>query len=252
MKLNLEDLQAQEEEVSPRKRRQARNKEQASKLISEALSGAATASGTGTPEQELEAQGAGFSPEGLSGSSLSPLAQLKPTDLQGPQASGVDPNLFGTFQQRDTPNTNGNAQDIDRFMHAISSQESSHNPNAVNKGSGAHGQFQIMPNNWAPWAKEAGLPSNAPKTQENQNIVARHKMQEYYNQFGSWDAVAVAWFAGPGRAKKFLEGDTSVLNLSDGNMTVGEYINKMNNGMGSAPPGTGQQSAGGQTTGGVW
>lgn len=134
-------------------------------------------------------------------------------------------------------------EDIDFFMAAISSQESGGDPNVVNKGSGAHGQFQIMPANWKPWAKEAGLGDNPPKTQANQNIVARFKMLQYYRQYGSWEAVAIAWFAGPGRAQKYVNGDMSVLNLSDGGATVKQYIDKMNAGMaaargGSIPPAT--------------
>jgi hypothetical protein len=92
------------------------------------------------------------------------------------------------------------ADDLKRFMNAISAQESGGNPNVVNKDSGAHGQFQIMPANWGPWSREAGLGKNAPRTQANQNRVARYKMAQYYKQFGSWEAVAVAWYAGPGRA----------------------------------------------------
>lgn len=121
--------------------------------------------------------------------------------------------------------------DLDTFMAAITAQESSGRPQVTNPESGAHGLFQIMPQNWSGWAREAGLGPNAPKTPENQTQVAKNKMQQYYDQFGSWDAVAVAWFAGPGRARRYVNGDTSVLNLSDGNATVGEYIEKMRAGM---------------------
>lgn len=93
---------------------------------------------------------------------------------------------------------------IDTFMAAISGQESGGDPNVVNKDSGAHGQFQIMPANWAPWAAEAGLGAGAAKTQANQNTVARFKMEQYYKQFGSWEAVAVAWYAGPGAAARYV------------------------------------------------
>ena len=101
------------------------------------------------------------------------------------------------------------ADELKRFMHAISAQESGGNPNVVNKDSGAHGQFQIMPANWAPWSREAGLGSNAPRTQANQNKVARYKMQQYYERFGSWEAVAVAWYAGPGTAAKWAKNPAS-------------------------------------------
>lgn len=118
------------------------------------------------------------------------------------------------------------------FMRAISSQESSNRPDVVNSRSGAHGLFQIMPNNWAPWSRET-FGRVMPRTAQNQQAVAKHKMGQYYQQFNSWDAVAVAWFAGPGRAQRYVQGDRSVLNLSDGGMTVGQYIAKMRQGMGA-------------------
>lgn len=117
---------------------------------------------------------------------------------------------------------------VDEFMARITGIESSGDPNAVNDRTGAHGLFQIMPSNWSPWAQEAGLSPNAPRTPENQRRVARHKMQQYRDQFGSWEAAAVAWFAGPGRAKRYTEGDASVLQLSDGSITVGEYLRRLN------------------------
>lgn len=86
--------------------------------------------------------------------------------------------------------------DIDAFMTALFGAESGGDPNVVNSDSGAHGKYQIMPENWPSWAAEAGLPSNAPKTERNQDIVARHKIQQYYNQYGNWGDVAAAWYSG--------------------------------------------------------
>lgn len=99
----------------------------------------------------------------------------------------------------------GNNASLDSFMRAIAGKESGGNPNAVNADSGAAGTFQIMPSNWPSWSREAGLPSGAPMTPENQNIVAAFKMQQYFHQFGNWGAVAVAWYGGPGAAAKWVE-----------------------------------------------
>ena len=128
---------------------------------------------------------------------------------------------------------------VDEFMARIAGIESAgaSDPWTVqNSRTGAHGKWQIMPSNWAPWAQEAGLPSGAARSAENQQRVARHKMQEYRRQYGSWEAAAVAWFAGPDRARRYNEGDMRVLNYSDGNMTVGEYVNRISQG------GSGQQT----------
>jgi len=81
-------------------------------------------------------------------------------------------------------------------MQAFANQESGGDPGLVNKHSGAMGLFQIMPFNWAPWAKEAGLGSNAPTTVENQVHVAAFKMSQYYKKFKNMDDVFAAWYGG--------------------------------------------------------
>lgn len=89
---------------------------------------------------------------------------------------------------------------LDRFMYAISGQESGHNYNARNPDSGASGRFQIMPANWGPWSREV-FGRVVARTPQNQDKVARYKMNQYYRQFGRWDLVARAWYAGPGSVK---------------------------------------------------
>lgn len=110
-------------------------------------------------------------------------------------------------QQYNQATGSGDAS-LDEFMSALSGQESggtSDPVNVANKRTGAHGIFQIMPGNWAAWAKEAGLPSDAPKTAENQRLVARNKLAQYKRNYGSWEAVAVAWYAGPNAAKLYVK-----------------------------------------------
>lgn len=126
----------------------------------------------------------------------------------------------------------GGGGGIDAFMAAIGGLESGGNYNAQNP-SGASGKYQIMPANWGPWAEKAGLGRNAPRTPENQEIVARHVMSDYYRQFGNWRDVAIAWFAGPGAV-----GDPSAERRSDGNMTVRDYANSIMDRMGEAGAGT--------------
>lgn len=100
--------------------------------------------------------------------------------------------------------TTSDQMSVDQFMTAISGQESGGNYNSTNPDSGASGRFQILPANWPAWAAEAGLGGHAPMTPENQDKVARFKMQQYYDQFGSWEAVAVAWYAGPSAAARWV------------------------------------------------
>lgn len=91
----------------------------------------------------------------------------------------------------------GSMADVDAFMAALSGQESGGDYGAVNRGSGAQGKYQIMPANWPEWSRRAGIPG-APRTPQNQEIVARQIIMDYFAQFGNWRDVAVAWYSGPG------------------------------------------------------
>lgn len=119
---------------------------------------------------------------------------------------------------------------IDAFMQAISGQESGGNYQARNPRTGAYGRFQILPSNWPSWSREV-FGRVVPRTQSNQNRVAKHKMTQYYRNYGSWDLVAAAWFGGPGAASALKRGDRSVLSRSDGHWTIGKYISEMRKSM---------------------
>lgn len=85
---------------------------------------------------------------------------------------------------------------IDQFMKAIASVESGGRYNAVNKSTGAYGKYQIMPSNWAGWARKYLGDANARMTPENQEKVARGKMLDLYKWLGSWEGVAHWWLSG--------------------------------------------------------
>lgn len=83
------------------------------------------------------------------------------------------------------------------FINAIAGQESGGDYGAVNGDTGAYGKYQIMPENWPAWAEEAGIGADAPRTPENQEIVARFKLGQYYDKYGARGA-AIAWYGGEG------------------------------------------------------
>lgn len=89
------------------------------------------------------------------------------------------------------------AAEKEAFINAIAGQESGYDYNAVNGRTGAAGKYQIMPENWPAWAEEAGIGSDAEMTPENQEIVARFKLGQYYDKYGARDA-AIAWYGGEG------------------------------------------------------
>lgn len=83
------------------------------------------------------------------------------------------------------------------FINAIAGQESGGSYNAENSDTGAYGKYQILPSNWPEWAEEAGIGADAPRTPENQEIVARFKLGQYYDKYGARGA-AIAWYGGEG------------------------------------------------------
>ena len=88
---------------------------------------------------------------------------------------------------------------FEKFLRAISGQESGGNYNAVNTRTGAHGKYQIMPANWKAWTKEFGMEGAEP-TPENQEKIARYKLRQYYDKYGARGA-SIAWYAGEGALK---------------------------------------------------
>lgn len=145
-------------------------------------------------------------------------------DGNGDHAGGFNPR--GTKDTSQKSAKQGNS--IDNFMRAIGQQESGGNYDLTNSDSGAAGKFQIMPENWSAWAKDAGLSPDAPMTPENQELVAKNKMQEYYNKFGNWRDVAIAWYAGEG-AISFSEEAKNRPQYSNGNRypSINEYADSV-------------------------
>lgn len=123
--------------------------------------------------------------------------------------------------------------EISGLMHAISAIESGHNYNKVGpatKYGRARGRYQIMDEWFDQWAREAGVEGDYEWIDPDvQDQIARHKMTQYYNQFGgNPQAVAVAWFAGPGKAEDYVSGQ-SLNEIADVLGTnVPQYVNRFN------------------------
>lgn len=90
-----------------------------------------------------------------------------------------------------------NISDLDALLRAIGGQESGGDYGATNSRTKAFGKYQIMPDNWPKWSREAGLPEGAEQTPENQEIVARYKLGEYLQKYGA-EGAAAAWYGGEG------------------------------------------------------
>ena len=115
--------------------------------------------------------------------------------------------------------------EFDNLVAAIGGQESGGNYNAKNGRTGASGKYQIMPDNWPSWSQEAGLPAGAEMTPENQEIVARFKLKQYYDKYGVRGA-AIAWYGGEGALKYSVE----AMNRKQGNgdePSINEYADSV-------------------------
>lgn len=115
--------------------------------------------------------------------------------------------------------------EFDNLVAAIGGQESGGNYNAKNSRTGASGKYQIMPDNWPSWSQEAGLPAGAEMTPENQEIVARFKLKQYYDKYGARGA-AIAWYGGEGA----LNYSADAMNRKQGNgdePSINEYADSV-------------------------
>jgi len=151
--------------------------------------------------------------------------------------------LTGSIMENDS-----NPALIDIYQKALLMRESSGNYNAKHKpsvipdsvtgkpirvqGLGGYGVLDI---NYEPWAKQAGLNGfnmkdgdwQDPKVQDR---IVKYKLQQYFNMFGSWEAVSVAWFAGPNVARRLINSGTINFDKADSNgTTIKQYVDSMNN-----------------------
>ena len=108
-----------------------------------------------------------------------------------------------TVQNKDS----GNSNDKEAFFRAIETQESGGNPDAVSS-TGARGIYQIQPENWDAWAKEAGLAGASMDDDEAYRQVGRFKMGQYFDEYGPEGAL-VAWYSGPNNAQRWADGETT-------------------------------------------
>ena len=137
---------------------------------------------------------------------------------------------------------------IDMYLEALKMQESSgnyqaqHTPEVITdivtgkkirvQAIGAYGILDI---NWTgtktqkSWAEQAGYKGADWHDPAVQDAVAKFKAQQYFNKYGSWDAVSVAWFAGAGNANELVNNGTINYDLADANgQTIKNHVDEMN------------------------
>lgn len=119
-----------------------------------------------------------------------------------------------------------------KFLAAISGQESGGNYGARNKDSGAMGKYQIMPANiqgsgrgwdYEALGKDVSV-SQFMKSPQIQEAIAQYKLKQYYQKWGPAGA-AVAWYAGPGLAPKYLSNPGKYTNPQGAYPSIASYVN---------------------------
>lgn len=99
------------------------------------------------------------------------------------------------------------ASSKEAFFAAVEGQESGGDSTAVSPA-GAVGIYQIMPDNWPSWSKEAGYEGADPNDEAAQRAVGKYKLGQYYDKYGPAGAM-VAWYAGEENAKRYVKGETT-------------------------------------------
>jgi hypothetical protein len=174
--------------------------------------------------------------------------QLFDTNLH---VAGGNANSFGMDTNFSTGNSGSSSSsqgvtgdELSKFMQNIGRVESGgdyDSPPHMDEGQwNLGGKYQILASNWSSWAQEAGLSPNAPYSATNQDVVARHKMTELYQQYRNWNQVAAAWNGGEGGAKSYGKYGSSSYEAG--------YVSKVMGG-GSSSGGTGSGFTG--TSGGL-
>ena len=144
-------------------------------------------------------------------------------------------------EEKFSADTNPNA--IDVFLVSLREKESSnrydllHKPGVIpDSVTGkpvrvqALGAYGILDINWDVWSKQAGLEGAEWLDPKAQDAVAKYKVQEYFNEFNSWELVAIAWFSGPNKSRKLMKGQSINMEVSDNMGTrISDYVAGMNN-----------------------
>jgi hypothetical protein len=101
-----------------------------------------------------------------------------------------------------TDNSNVTAT-VDQIAEAIKKVESNGNYSAKG-GSGENGAYQFMPGTWQSWSSDYASQvlqksvAQLPMTPENQDAVAKWKIQTWYDKGYTPEQIAAAWNAGEG------------------------------------------------------
>lgn len=114
-------------------------------------------------------------------------------------------------------------------------------PVVVAQALGAYGLLDIDFNRFA---KDAGIVDFDFRKDEWQDAALQDKVakalaQKYFDRYGSWDLVRIAWFGGPERAKKIKNGDETITSMPQNIQDdLNKFKTKLDIEVSKAPPTT--------------
>jgi hypothetical protein len=125
--------------------------------------------------------------------------------VQAKQLKKSQKNATGSTGLIPPPGTAGGNTKLGALLRALGAQESGNNFGAVNKSSGALGQWQVMPSNVAGWSKQAlghAITSQQFLADPHlQKKVVKNVFGGYVKKYGAKGALS-AWYSGdPNRWK---------------------------------------------------
>ncbi len=139
-----------------------------------------------------------------------------------------DPKKAASYMlEKENPYSKGSGE-YGALKKAVAMHESGNDPNARNP-SGAYGLYQIMPDNWPEWSKQAGVGDKPITDQDAYDKVFDHVFGGYYKKYGVEGALA-GWFAGEQNAIRWVNGEPDAI---DGNGNHYSW-DKENNGGGTS------------------
>jgi len=144
----------------------------------------------------------------------------------------TDPAATSSLSLSPAGSVDGGVED---FMAATRTVESGGDYGVTNS-IGAYGAYQFMPGTWASAAAMAGIDPND-RSPGAQDAAARALMTRYYQMYGDWRLVAVAWHGGEGMANKYKNNIQGLHGVGDGNISTYDYMTKVMENM--ANPGVG-------------
>jgi hypothetical protein len=117
---------------------------------------------------------------------------------------------------------------LEQFMAATRQVESGGNYSAIGpptRSSGrASGAYQMIDATWDGYGGYARAADAPPSVQDER---ARELMTAYFERYRRWEAVAVAWHAGPRRADDYVRGTLDLNGLDDGLLTTRAYVDRV-------------------------